>query len=513
MTSGVAEREQVAVTTGGRHRARGTAPDTRGDRSHYQVTFVVLLLGISTFSLLQSMVSPVLSTIQHTLHTSQDTVTWVLTAYLVSASVATPILGRIGDMVGKKRMLVVTLLVLAAGSLLAALATSIGVLIIARVVQGVAGAVLPLSFGIIRDEFPKEKVTSAIGIAAAMLAVGGGIGIVLAGPIVEGLGYHWLFWIPLVMVLVSAAAAAVVVPESRSRSRGRVSWGAALLLSGWLVALLVAVSEGQTWGWTSGRTLGLVALAVVLAALWVVVELRSAQPLIDMRMMRIPAVWTTNVVALMFGVGMYCMFAFLPELLQTPRSAGYGFSASITASGLYLVPMTVTMFTFGVLSGPLAARVGSKWLLLAGCLTSVAPSLMIAEAHSQSWEIYLASALVGIGMGLGFAAMSNIIVESVPMSQTGVASGMNANIRTIGGAVGAAVMASIVTSRPQAGGVPREAGYTNGFLFLTVVALLATAAAVAIPRRRREPQTLAQSHTVRHGETALVAAAPLVDAD
>ena len=487
-------------------------------RTHHRSTFVVLLVAITAYSMLQSLVNPVLPTIQHSLHTTQSTVTWVLTAYLLAASVATPILGRLGDMIGKKRVLVGVLVMLAAGTLLAAVATSIGVMIAARVIQGAGGALLPLSFGIIRDEFPREKVAGAISATAALLAVGGGLGIVLAGPIVSVLDYHFLFWIPLVFIALSAVAAFIVIPESRERTSGRIAVLPALTLTGWLVALLVAVSEGNDWGWTSGRTLGLLALALVLAVVWVLSELRSEQPLVDMKMMRIPAVWTTNLVALLFGVGMYSIFAFLPEFLQTPDSAGYGFGASITASGLFLLPMTVTMFVTGLLAARVAERWGSKTALILGSALSVAPFALFAFAHDQRWEVYLASALLGAGLGFAFAAMSNIIVESVPMAQTGVASGMNANIRTIGGSIGAAVMASIVTSGTGTGGLPHESGYTGGFAFLLVTSVLATLAAIAIPSARRIAARAgarddSSAIVVRNAEAALVPGAPLAEVE
>jgi MFS family permease len=329
-----------------------------GARSHHQVTFAVLAAAVAAYSLLQSLVVPVLTTVQEQLHTTQSTATWALTGYLLSASVFTPIMGRIGDMWGKKRMFVATLAALALGSLLAAVATGIGLMIAARVIQGIGGGVLPLAFGIIRDEFPREKVAGAVGVIASLTAVGGGLGIVLAGPIVDSLGYPWLFWLPMILTLAAMAAAVVVVPESPIRTPGRLSWTPALLLSAWLVALLVPLSEATAWGWGSRRVIALLAASVVLAAAWIVAENRAATPLIDMRMMRRPAVWTTNLVALLIGIGMYATFAFLPEFVQTPRAAGYGFGASITQSGLLLRPSSITMFPVGMLAGRVARRVG-----------------------------------------------------------------------------------------------------------------------------------------------------------
>jgi len=488
------------------------APKMR--RARYQLTFLVLAVGVGTFSLLQSLVSPVLALLQHSLHTDQSTVTWVLTAYLLSASVCTPILGRVGDMIGKKKVLVAVLATLAIGSILAALATSIAVMIVARVIQGVGGGLIPLAFGIVRDEFPRDKVAGAVGAIAALLAVGGGLGLVLAGPIVDALDYHWLFWIPGAAMTVAAVATFFVVPESPIRTPGRLSWSAAVLLSAWLVALLVAVSEAPDWGWASGWVIGLLAASVLLAAAWMTVELRSRQPLIDMRMMRIPAVWTTNLVGFLFGVGMYSIFAFLPEFLQTPPQAGYGFAASITESGLILLPMSVSMFVFGVFSGRLASWLSTKAVLVFGSALSVLPMLILTFAHSHIWEITVATFLIGGGFGLAFAAMSSIIVDSVPSSQTGVASGMNANIRTIGGSVGAAVMASIVTARVRPDGLPTESGYTTGFAMLAGALLLAALAGLLIPSLRTVRDAHQQEQAaMSHPELAIVAGGTLVGND
>jgi EmrB/QacA subfamily drug resistance transporter len=480
-------------------------------RSRYQLTFVVLAAGAGSFSLLQSLVSPVLPLLETSLHTNQSTVTWVLTAYLLSASVFTPILGRIGDMVGKEKVLVAVLATLTVGSILAAVATSIGLMIVARAIQGVGGGVIPLAFGIIRDEFPREKVAGAVGVIAPLLAVGGGRGRVLAGPIVNVLDYHWLFWIPGIVVAIAAVTTHLVIPESPIRTPGKINWTAAGLLSGWLVALLLAVSEAPDWGWGSPAVIGLFVAAVVLAVAWVITELRSHQPLIDMQMMRIPAVWTTKLVALLFGAGMYSVFAFLPEFVQTPSSAGYGFTASVTESGLIVLPMAVAMFLFGVTSGRLSKRFGAKAVLVSGSAISIVPFLMMAFAHGAIWEIVIAMMLLGTGFGLAFSAMSNIIVDAVPSSQTGVASGMNANIRTIGGSIGAAVMASVITSNALPDGLPKEAGYTHGFTMLAVILVLAALAGLLIPRLRvvRDAHQREQADLC-HAELALVAAGTIV---
>ncbi|MFE7423514.1 MFS transporter [Rhodococcus sp. NPDC057529] len=484
---------------------------TASPRTHYHLTFAVLTIGVGAFALLQSLVIPVLPTLESALGTTQADVTWVLTAYLLSASISTPVMGRLGDMHGKKRVFVVALTALAVGSLLAALATSLPVMIAARVIQGIGGGVLPLAFGIIRDEFPEEKVAGAVGIIAALTAVGAGLGIVLAGPIVTVLSYHWLFWIPLIMVVLAGVAAQILIPDSPVHTAGKINWLTALLLSGWLVALLLGVSQAPTWGWGSPIVVGLLVAAAVIVVTWVVAEARSANPLIDMRMMRIRSVWAANLLALLMGVGMYAAFGFLPQFLQTPTSAGYGFGASVTESGLMLLPLSVGMFLLGLASGRLAARLGSKVLLIAGSIVGAIGYFVVAFAHDTEIDIYVATSLIGIGFGLAFSAMSNVVVAAVPPEQTGVASGMNANIRTIGGSVGAALMASIVTAGASSAGVPQESGYTHGFVMLGTAVGLGAVAAMFIPAMKRDKTTnLEESAALRHPELAMVAGGTLV---
>jgi EmrB/QacA subfamily drug resistance transporter len=474
-------------------------------KGNYQLTFSVMAASIGAYALLQSLVIPVLTTFEAQLHTSQDAATWILTAYLLSASIFTPILGRLGDMIGKERVFVATLIALAVGSVLAALAPNIGIMIVARVIQGIAGGMIPSAFGIIRDEFPPEKVAGAVGSLASLTAVGAGLGIVLAGPIVSALGWRYLFWLPMIVTVVGAVAAVLVIPESPVRSPGTISWLPAILLSGWLVAILVALSEAPVWGWGSPKVIGLLIGGVLLAAAWVAAELRAATPLVDMTMMRLPAVWTNNLVSLLLGLGMYATFAFLPEFLQTPRAlAGYGFSASIIASGLLLLPSSVTMFIAGQFAGRLTRLLGGKTLVFWGCLVSAASMAILAFAHQQEWEIAVATGLMGIGFGFAYSAMSALVVAAVPASQTGVATGMNANIRTIGGCIGSAAMASIVVSHLAKSGLPLQSGYTSGFAVMAAALLVAAVAGLLIPaaraRRVTVPATTVEATTPAPGE-------------
>lgn len=457
-------------------------------RSHYWATFSVLSVATASYTLMQSMTVPVMPEIADRMGTSQATVTWVLTANLISASVFTPIAGRLGDIYGKKRMLVWSLAALTFGSFLAAIAPTIGVLIFARVVLGVGGGVIPLGFGIVKDQFPPEKTGGAISVVSSLTAVGFGAGVVLAGPIVEGVGYAWLFWLPFIVCGLTCLAAIAFVPESPTRTSGRVAFAPAVLLSGWLVCLLLGLSQAPTWGWTSAKVLALMVAALLLAVVWVRVELLVDTPLIDMKMMRLPGVWTTNLVALLVGIGMYASMGFIPQFNQTPSQSGYGFGASITESGLLMLPSAFASFVGGAYAMTLARRLGAKHVVVYAALIGVVGMAMLGLWHDEMWQVSFANALTGFSTGLAYACMATVIVDVVRADQTGVATGMNANIRTIGGAIGSAVMSSIVTASYLTNGFPKESGYTIGFMVLAGALLVAAIVAMMIPNVASHPQ-------------------------
>ncbi|WP_461002651.1 MFS transporter [Streptomonospora sediminis] len=454
-------------------------------RSSTRAVLLVLAAGAGAFAVLQSLVMPVLPDIQARLETTQNTVTWVLTANLLSAAVCTPVLGRIGDMVGKKRTLVAVLATLAVGCVLAALAPNIGVLIAARVIQGAAGSVFPLAYGIIRDHFPGPKIAPAVSAVSAVVGVGGGLGIVLAGPIVSGLGFPWLFLAPALAVAAAAVAAIAVVPESPVSGPVHINWTAAALLAGWLVCLLLGFSLAPVQGWTAAPVLGLLGGAVLLLGAWVAVELRAAHPLIDMRIMRLRAVWTTNLAALLFGAAQFSVFGFLPQFVQTDPAAGYGFGADLTATGPLMLPMLVAMFLAGIASGRISHIAGPRMQLAAGSALSASGLLALALIHELPWQVAAAGAVFGAGAGAAIASMANLIVSSVPSTHTGAAGGMNANFRSIGGAIGTAITSSIVTAGVLPGAAPPEDHYGTGFLLLAGLAAAACAAALLVPAPRR----------------------------
>jgi EmrB/QacA subfamily drug resistance transporter len=463
-----------------------------------RIILAVLSLGGISYALLQSLVVPALPQIQSSLHTSESSVGWVLTAYLLSASVATPIIGRLGDIYGKERLLMIVLLMLAFGTLISAVASSLPLMLLGRVIQGAGGGIFPLAFSIIRDEFPNQKVPGAIGLVSSLLGIGGGAGVVFAGIVTENLSYHWLFWFPLAMIVATAYLTWRYIPESPVKVPAEINYRAAGLMTIGISGVLLAITETSTWGWGSPKTLGLFALGLVVIVAWVREELRSREPLVDMRMMAIRGVWTTNTVAFLIGVGMYSSFVLLPELVQEPVSSG-GFGASVTVAGLFLLPATIAIVVVGQMAGVLERRIGSRGSLIGGALFALACYVLLVADRSQELEIYVAAGLLGIGIGLSFSAMANLIVQNVSQEQTGVATGMNAVTRTLGGAFGGQLAATLLASNLGGAGIPNSSGFTLSFLMCLIALAAALGFAVAVPRRSandlaREVAVLPQAH-------------------
>jgi EmrB/QacA subfamily drug resistance transporter len=472
--------------------------DAGTTRQHYRLTLAALAAAALSYSLLQTMVVPALPDVQRQLGVSTTSVTWVMTVFLLTTSIFTPIFGRLGDMFGKERMLIVVMGLFILGTVACGLAHSLALLVGGRAIQGTAGAVFPLAVGIIRDEFPREKVASGIGLISATYGVGGGAALVLAGVIVQHLSWEWLFWLSLLLTVPATAAIVLFVPESPVKTPSSINWSGAALLSLGLTLLLFGVSEASDWGWGSARVLGLMAAGALLLAAWVGNERRAPEPLVDMRMMRLRGVWTTNLVAVLVGFGMYSSFILVPQLVASPPRAGVGFGASVSASALFLLPATMVMLLGGPIAGALGSRVGSKVPLLAGCALCGAGFGGIALWHDAHWQIYAGTAVFGLGIAFAFAAMATLVVEAVPQHQTGVASGINTIARTIGGAFGAQLVATVIAGSVAARtGLPTDAGFTAAFALAAAAMVAGLLVGVAVPRRAARD---AQATRARGGE-------------
>ena len=443
-----------------------------------------LLLAALSFALLQTMVAPALPQIAVEFATSPTAASWVMTGFLLSASVSTPLVGKLGDLFGKARVLTIVLLVFSAGSVICAVADSIQVLIAGRMVQGVAAGVFPLSFGIINDELRAEHRAVAIGLMSAMFGIGGGIGLPLAGVIVDSAHLSWLFLVGL-LALPAALTVWKLVPPSPVRERTRVDWLGAAILSIGLGAVLIAITRANDWGWGSAPVLGLLLGGVAALGVFVRFELTTRDPLVEIRVLRSRPVLATNVVAFLVGLAMFGSFLMVPQFAQTPGYAGYGFAMSVTQAGFVMLPSAVMMLFAGPLGGALGTRLGFRAVLMLGTILAGASFGVLAIAHGEVWQFVLAGVLLGAGISFAFASMANLIVAAVPAHDVGIATGINTIARTMGGAFGAALVTALLTAETIPGTpLPTETAYTEAFALSGIGALLALLAASAIPRGR-----------------------------
>jgi EmrB/QacA subfamily drug resistance transporter len=467
-----------------------TAPTV--ERAAPSRTLAILALSAMAYALAQTMIIPALPAIQADYGASQEASTWLLTIFLLTSSVSTPLLGRLGDMYGKEKILLYALGVFGLGSLICALGSTIGVLILGRAVQGAGGAIFPLAFGIIRDEFPRERVASSIGLISSTFGIGGGVGLISAGLLVDHLSVPWIFWSSLAFTTIAAAATWRFVPESPVRVQARIDYGGGVLLTVLLAAGLLGVSQGNAWGWASGRVLGLFALSALFTALFIAYEKRVQDPVIDMELMKQRAVWSTNLAAVAIGFAMFGSYILIPQLAEASKETGYGFGLSTTAAGFVLLPSALVMLFAGPMSGYLGTRFGSRLPLAIGAASAGVAYILLSTAHTSIYLISVWALFMGVGIGLAFAAMANLVVQAVPPEVTGVATGVNTIMRSIGGAVGAQIAASMLASQTILDGrYPAESGYSHAFLMTGIVAFVALAITGLIPAGKGIKETMA----------------------
>jgi MFS family permease len=459
-------------------------------------------------ALMQTLVVPLLPRFPQLLNASTSTVTWLVTATLVAGAVCAPMLGRLGDMFGKRRMLVVALGLVTAGSALGALAPDVGTLIVARALQGASLGVIPLGISIMRDELPAERLGSSVAMMSASLGVGGALGLPASALLVENTDWHMLFWTAAGLGVVVTALVLAFVPESNVRTGGRFDLIGAAGLSVALVCLLLAISKGADWGWGDGLTIGLFAAAVVVLLVWGWFELRTRTPLVDLRTTARRQVLLTNIASVVFAFAMFAMSLVLPQILQLPTATGYGLGESLLTTGLVLVPSGLVMMIVAPFSARITRTRGPKVTLMAGAVVVAAGYGLGVVLMSAVWQLMLVSALIGAGIGLAYGAMPALIMGAVPVSETAAANSLNTLMRAIGTSVSSAVAGVILAHLTISFGpvdVPSQDGFRLIMGLGCGAALAALVIASFIPARRGGGVPGIETPASEHGEVVTAA--------
>ncbi|MGV9266277.1 MFS transporter [Kitasatospora sp. NPDC003701] len=472
-----------AGSTGGGSGGRGSA----GARSG-AVVAALAFAGI-VVAVMQTIVIPIVPALPGLLHTSASNASWALTATLLAGAVATPVSGRLGDLFGKRRMLLASLLLMIVGSVVAALGSSLVPVVVGRALQGAAAGVIPLGISIMRDVLPRERLGSAMGLMSSSLGIGGALGLPAAAVVAQRADWHWLFWGSAGLGAVAVALVLLVVPESPDRSGGRFDALGAVGLSAGLVCLLLAVSKGSDWGWLDGLTLGLLAAAVVILLLWGLFELRSDQPLVDLRATARRQVLLTNGASVALGFAMYAQSLALPQLLQLPEATGYGLGRSMMVAGLCMAPGGLIMMLVSPFSAKLSAAKGPRTSLLVGAVVLAVGYLLGLLLLHEVWQLVLVGCILGTGIAFAYAAIPALIMGAVPPGETAAANGFNALMRSIGTSFASAVIGAVLAHTAVSFGpaqVPSLGGFRATFAIGAGAAALGVLITAFIPRRRRE---------------------------
>jgi MFS family permease len=445
---------------------------------------------VLTVAVLQTGVVPILGVMARQLDVSLASISWTVTANLLAAAATTPLLGRLADLYTKKRVLLAVLVVVLAGSLLAAMTSSFALLIVARVLQGASFALYPIGVSILREELSPERLMAALAVLSAVLGFGGGMGLVIVGLLMRGdADYHRAFWFVSAFVALVLLAAIVVVPERPHRASGSVDWIGAAGLAVGLSLLLLTITEGNPWGWTSARTLASALAAVGVLALWWWWERRCSQPLVSTTMLLRRPILLTNIATVAVGMGLYFGFLGLTGFVQAPAGSGYGFAATVLmASIVFLLPGAIAGFLTALASGRYIDRFGARLVLVVGIAIGMAGFAMLAIAHSEPWQVIVAGVLVNVYISLAYGALPSLVVREVEPGETGVATSMNAIARTIGASTAAAIVAVLLSRAGN--GHPPESSYTIIFALGAFTGLIALVLIAASKPRLRPIETV-----------------------
>ncbi len=443
-----------------------------------------------TVAVLQTAVVPVLGVMARQLHASPVDVSWAVTANLLAAASTTPLIGRLADLNVKRNVLLAVLMVVLAGSVLGATTSSLPLLIVARVLQGASFSLYPIGVSILREELPPGRLMGAMAVLSGVLGFGGGMGLVMTGILMRGdAGYHRVFWFTVAFVALVIAAVLMVVPRRPRSVSGSVDWTGAVGLAMGLSPLLLAVTQGHTWGWGSPRTVAAGLTGVAVLTVWWWWERRCAEPLVSTTMLTRRSMLLTNTATVAVGMGLYFGFLGLTGFVQTPTASGYGFGASVLESSVvYLLPGALAGFVTALASGRYIERYGARPVLIAGTVTGIAGFVLLAVAHATAWQVIAAAILINAYISLAYGALPALVVREVEPGETGVATSINAIARTVGASLAAAIVAVLLSRTVN--GYPPESSYTVIFGLGAVTGLIGMLLIALGRPRLREIQTI-----------------------
>ncbi|WP_280384824.1 MFS transporter [Nocardia wallacei] len=438
---------------------------------------VALALGVLSYGLMQTMLVPAIGVLQHALHTSATGATWaVMSAPLLASAILTPLISRLGDRYGRRRMLLIVLAIYLAATLLALAAPTIGVLIAARAGQGISLAVLPLAFGSVPDILPPERVHAGLGLLSGLVGGAAGIALVCGGLIVDHACWRWLFVVGAGLITAALVLGYVSVPDGAARATGRLDIGGTVLLAGGLCGILLALTVGPTSGWLAVPTLALAAAGLVLLVIFVRLERRLRYPLIDMDLVLHRPVGIAHLAALTLGAIQFMYYVLVPKLVELPTAAA-GFGGSVTAAGLVMLPSTLVVLPAGSVAGRIITRRGPRGPLVAGLLLTAGGAALLAVAHGALWQLAACALPIGLGTGLVMTALPSQLHRVIDPGRAATANGINTVSRTVGGAVGSQLGAALVVGSVTS-------GFPLAFWIATAVGIVgATLVFVAEPAR------------------------------
>lgn len=456
-------------------------PGTGREKGSGHAALVAIIVACLTFSMMQALIAPILPHLQRTFDVSHDDIAWLMSGYLLTACISVPVFGRLGDLYGSVRMLRVTISIFAAGMLLGAMSHDFTTLLVARLIQGIGGATVPLSYVVLRSLLPAHRVAGAFGLVSSTAAFGAGVGIVGGGAVVEYFDFHIAFWIAGVIGALAAVVVFVAIPRLAAEGGGRVDWIGIALFAVFMTLLLLGITWADVWGWLSLPTLAILAGGVVVAAVWTRWEMHTSVPMVDIGLMRLPAIRWANVLALVFGVFLFSTQVLFPAYLQTPQAVGYGFGLTIGQTSLALIPQTLMFAVGGLLAGIMDRRLGSRRSLTVGSLLSSVGFVLLCLSHYSLAIFVISVAVIGLGIGLTYSQITTVVIRAVPGSRASSTTGANTNIRNVGGALGTQLIPGILVLGGKET-YPAFALWLVAFALLIAAGLVGVISALMLPK-------------------------------